>query len=214
MFFWGADWSCNTCRTYHVNVNNKTRLVFFPFGYAYTVFVAFPYQSTTSRVYERGVQGVHRIRTRILGGPGLRGPGRVEVVVALSFGQNFFPSCPLCVPDFGQKKGTNFGWRLFLFFVLVFTWIWAKIGPILSEDLFFDLFVCTSRNFGGPASILVPAGKISLWGPDYETRRLTRLCLVGMRAWTKKSHIFLDDFCDFSKNIAILTPFVCHFVRF
>ena len=47
-------------------------------------------------------------RTRVQGGA-----ERVEVV-ASSFGQNFFLPCPSSIPDFGQK-----------------------IGPNLSEDLFF-----------------------------------------------------------------------------
>ena len=37
-----------------------------------------------------------------LGEPGLRGPGRVELVV-FSFGPKFFHPSPVCCPDFGPK---------------------------------------------------------------------------------------------------------------
>ena len=114
-------------------------------------------------------------------GPGLGGPGRVEVV-ASSFEPNFSLSCPFSVPGFGQIRGPNLSEDLFLFFFCSSPNFGQKIGPNLREDLFFcsspnfgqirgpnlsedlqfDLFVCTSLIFGGPASIFVPPGKISL----------------------------------------------------
>ena len=52
-----------------------------------------------------------------LGGPGLRGSGRVEIVATSFEPNNFFLLCPSSILDFGQMKGPN-----------------------LSEDLFFFLF--------------------------------------------------------------------------
>ena len=75
--------------------------------------------------------------------PGLGSPEEMRLSRSV-LDQNFFHPCPFCVPDFGQKNGTKFEWRPF-----------------------FDLFIWTSPNFGGPASIFVPYGKISLWGPAW-----------------------------------------------
>ena len=91
------------------------------------------------RACERGVQGY------IVPGPGLRGPGRVEVV-ATSFKQNFFFCLALNLslflgkkssPNFGQKIGPNLSEDLFLFCSPPN--FGQKIGPNLSEDLFFLL---------------------------------------------------------------------------
>ena len=54
----------------------------------------------------RGGSGVTSYPGPGPGGPGLREPGRVEVV-ASSFGPNFFLPCPSSIPDFGQKIGPN-----------------------------------------------------------------------------------------------------------
>ena len=47
-----------------------------------------PFLGCTQGLRE-GVQGVHRTLARVWGGPGLGGPGRVEIV-ASSFGPKFF----------------------------------------------------------------------------------------------------------------------------
>ena len=93
------------------------------------------------------------------GGPGLRGPGRVEVV-ASSFGRNFFLPCPSSIPDFGKKIGPNVSEDLFFF--CSSPNFGQKMGPNLSENLFSFICKCLTKFWGPGVDFRTPWKNFSL----------------------------------------------------
>ena len=101
------------------------------------------------RAYERGVQGVHRTRAQAWGARA-QGARKSSGCRVKFFCHVLILGRPFSL--FGQKLGPNLSEDLFFFSSPNFG---QKMGPNLSEDLFF----CSSPNFGGPASIFVPPWK-------------------------------------------------------
>ena len=131
----------------------------------------------TGRACERGVQGVHRTWARKSWGCRVKFWTKFFFSLALHPSLNFFFFALHLI--LGKKLDQI--WEKTFF--LLFTWFWAKnwtkfewrtffvLHLILGKKLdqiwvktFFDVSASASLNFGGPTSIFVPPGKISLWG--------------------------------------------------